>query len=197
MTRCRKRLFFLNPVAALDSGNKGFAASLLGTIEIFGECGGNLGFLDDFFLLKSLLQSGHPRPVVLLLTVACHSWPSSQIHHTFSLKSAGKFLRFRPLFLVRCHSFRRSVFVINVSLLSVGVGLLQTGQPLPRFLLYIGACHSCPLIHIHHTFLPEPGVTFLGVKSPFREGCHSLASCGFIALRLYLSVALGIFFHLN
>ncbi len=195
MTLCRKRLFFLNPVAALDSDNADCKESSTWVFGIFSIRNGNLCFLNESFLPKFLLHSGHPRPFTLLLTVACHSWPSSQIHHTFSLKSGVKFLRFSPLFLVRCHSLRRSALEINVSLSSAGVGLLQTGQPLPRFLLYTGACHSCPLVHIHHTFLPEPGVTFLGFKSPFRVGCHSLASSGLITERLYLSVALGIFSH--
>ena len=84
-----------------------------------------------------------------------------------------------------------SELAINISFSSDVEGLLQNGQPLPRFLLYTGVCHSCPLLHIHHIFRPDPGVTFRGVKFPLRVGCHSLARPGLMTAKLYVSVAFG------
>lgn len=44
---------------------------------------------------------------------------------------------------------------------------LQIGQPLPAFLFAIIACHSCPWLHFHHTFLLLLGITSAGVNLLF------------------------------
>ena len=59
----------------------------------------------------------------------------------------------------------------------------HTGHPRPLFRLAITACHSCPLLHFHHTLLPLFSVTSDAVKSPFLVECHSFASLGLIVAK--------------
>ena len=73
----------------------------------------------------------------------------------------------RPALSVRCF-----LFVLTAP--------TQTGQPLTlaRVRENTAACHTCPSVQHHQTFLLLPRVTSDGSSSPFNDRCHSFASFG-------------------
>ena len=88
------------------------------------------------------------------------------------------------IFLVGCHSEASFGFMVCKSLNPVRIALLeQYGQLFPLALLEICACHSCPHLPNHQTFLLERAETIVGLRLPFLVGCHSEASLGFIVCK--------------
>ena len=125
-------------------------------------------------------QTGQPFPrLVRDSTLACHSWPLSQRHHTLRLVPAVRSSGVRLPFRVGCHwaasSGRRVARSFSPS---ASLRLAQTGQPQPFTLVFTSACHSWPFSQRHHTFRWLPGSTSLGVSAPFLVGCHWAASSG-------------------
>ena len=54
------------------------------------------------------------------------------------------------------------------------------GHPVPFALSFTLACHSCPHLPSHHTFLLDFEEIDEAVKEPFFTGCHSAANSGLI-----------------
>jgi hypothetical protein len=44
---------------------------------------------------------------------------------------------------------------------------LHIGQPVPLDLSFGVDSHSCPFLHFHQTFLPDPPNTSVGFNAPF------------------------------
>lgn len=125
-------------------------------------------------------QTGQPFPrLVRDSTLACHSWPLSQRHHTLASGTSRKvsggqasvpgWMHWRPAQgaglpgrfpLPPAYGWRRP----------------DSRSRLPLSLPPPG--HSWPFSQRHHTFRWLPGSTSLGVSAPFLVGCHWAASSG-------------------
>lgn len=112
-------------------------------------------------------QRGHP---VLRASspTRYRCWPfvsPEHNHHTFLRDFAVTSTGVKSPLHSLSHSEATSRLVVARSL-TPGIGFLpeQYGQPLPRFRLFMTACHSWLWTHTHHTFLFEPGLTSHGVR---------------------------------
>ena len=110
-------------------------------------------------------------------------------HHTFLPEFAVTSNGFKCPFLIGCHCFASSGFIVCRSLKPGHTACpLINGQPYPLLRLLTVSCHSkskCfPVLmssygNNHHTFWPEFTITSDGFKLPFLTGCHCFASSGF------------------
>ncbi len=123
--------------------------------------------------------------LVLLATLACHSWSdtSGHCHQAFVPDPATTKVGEMPPFLVGCHWAAMSGNNAARELVTDACSPLQNGQPLlvDGFVRLFGVvCHSWsgPLEHFHQTMVTDPAVTLSGVRSPFLVGCHSSAIPG-------------------
>src|SRR5262249_29553662 len=122
---------------------------------------------------------------VRVYNFACHSWsvPLRHFHHTLASELATTLSGKRFPFLVGCHCAATVGNREARELVTETFRPAQHGQPVGLDLCARSAtfaCHSWsgPFGHFHQTFLLHPGITWSGVKLPFRDGCHSATSSG-------------------
>ena len=126
-----------------------------------------------------------------LATIASHSRPHFRhSHQAFLLEVLNTFSGVMSPFLSGCHSAATSGLTTARLLRSVTTLLIQAGQPDPRPVrLAMTASHSYPHFrHSHQAFAFAPPCTLSAVKSPFRDGCHWIATSGYVRVKRFRSV---------
>ena len=136
---------------------------------------------------QAAAQTGQPAPFTAReSTLARHSCPCGQFHHTFLCEPAVTICGVTEPFLSAFHCAASPGCVVARSFSPrLTNRLAHTGHPQPAVRDFTIARHSCPCGHSHHTSLWLPGSTSSGRRLPFFVGCHSPAISGKRAARSF------------